>query len=223
VRHHSNGGWDTHRENWDALSGKQLPPLDEALSALFAGLEMRGLLDSTVVYVTGEFGRTPKINKERKNIVVSRREIIEEARRGQKLKILADIKAGQLRKGVVKNITDFGAFVDLDGIDGLLHVTDMSWGRINHPTEMVKVGQEIEVMILEVDLVKERISLGLKQTLSNPWEDIDAKYPIGTRIRGKVVSLAPYGALCRLKKALKVLCTFPKFPGPNAFNALRTS
>jgi len=146
-----------------------------------------------------------KINKERKNIVVSRREIIEEARRGQKLKILADIKAGQIRRGVVKNITDFGAFVDLDGIDGLLHVTDMSWGRINHPTEMVKVGDQLDVMILEVDLEKERISLGLKQTLSNPWKDIDAKYPIGTRIRGKVVSLAPYGAFVQVEEGVEGL------------------
>lgn len=146
-----------------------------------------------------------KINKERKNIVVSRREIIEEARRGQKLKLLAEIKTGQLRKGKVKNITDFGAFVDLDGIDGLLHVTDMSWGRINHPTEMVKVGEELEVMILDIDLEKERISLGLKQTLSNPWEDIDAKYPIGTRIRGKVVSLAPYGAFVQVEEGVEGL------------------
>jgi len=146
-----------------------------------------------------------KINKERKNIVVSRREIIEEARRGQKLKLLAEIKTGQIRKGKVKNITDFGAFVDLDGIDGLLHVTDISWGRINHPTEMVKVGEELEVMILDVDLEKERISLGLKQTLSNPWEDIDQKYPVGTRIRGKVVSLAPYGAFVQVEEGVEGL------------------
>ena len=146
-----------------------------------------------------------KINKERKNIVVSRREIIEETRRGQKLKLLGEIKIGQLRKGTVKNITDFGAFVDLDGIDGLLHVTDMSWGRINHPTEMVKVGDQIEVMILDIDLEKERISLGLKQTLSNPWQDIDAKYPIGTRIRGKVVSLAPYGAFVEIEEGVEGL------------------
>lgn len=146
-----------------------------------------------------------KINKERKNIVVSRREIIEETRREQKLKLLGEIKVGQLRKGTVKNITDFGAFVDLDGIDGLLHVTDMSWGRINHPTEMVKVGDQIEVMILDIDLDKERISLGLKQTLSNPWQDIDAKYPIGTRIRGKVVSLAPYGAFVEIEEGVEGL------------------
>ncbi|HNX53155.1 MAG TPA: 30S ribosomal protein S1 [Pontiellaceae bacterium] len=146
-----------------------------------------------------------KINKERKNIVVSRREIIEETRREQKLKLLGEIKVGQLRKGTVKNITDFGAFVDLDGIDGLLHVTDMSWGRINHPTEMVKVGDEIEVMILDINLDKERISLGLKQTLSNPWQDIDAKYPIGTRVHGKVVSLAPYGAFVEVEEGVEGL------------------
>lgn len=146
-----------------------------------------------------------KINKERKNIVVSRREIIEESRREQKLKLLGEIKTGQLRKGVVKNITDFGAFVDLNGIDGLLHVTDMSWGRINHPSEMVKVGDELEVMILDVDLEKERISLGLKQTLSNPWEDIDARYPIGARIQGKVVSLAPYGAFVQIEEGVEGL------------------
>ncbi len=146
-----------------------------------------------------------KINKERKNIVVSRREIIEESRREQKLKLLGEIKVGQLRKGTVKNITDFGAFVDLDGIDGLLHVTDMSWGRINHPTEMVKVGDEVEVMILDINLDKERISLGLKQTLSNPWQDIDAKYPIGTRVHGKVVSLAPYGAFVEVEEGVEGL------------------
>ena len=146
-----------------------------------------------------------KINKERKNIVVSRREIIEESRREQKLKLLGEIKTGQIRPGTVKNITDFGAFVDLDGIDGLLHVTDMSWGRINHPSELVKVGDKLEVMILDIDLEKERISLGLKQTLSNPWEDIEARYPIGSRIQGKVVSLAPYGAFVQIEEGVEGL------------------
>jgi len=120
---------------------------------------------------TYEF-RILKINLERKNIVVSRRELIEESRRDSRRKILAEIQTGQLRKGQVKNITDFGAFVDLDGIDGLLHVTDMTWGRINHPSEILKVGDELNVMILEIDLEKERISLGLKQTIDNPCEEI---------------------------------------------------
>ena len=146
-----------------------------------------------------------KINLERKNIVVSRREIIEESRRESRRKILAEIQVGQLRKGVVKNITDFGAFVDLDGIDGLLHVTDMTWGRINHPSEILKVGDQLEVMILDVDLEKERISLGLKQTQDNPWEEIESRYPIGTRVHGRVVNLAPYGAFVELEKGIEGL------------------
>ncbi len=146
-----------------------------------------------------------KINKERKNIVVSRREIIEETRREKKLKLLGEIKVDQVRKGIVKNITDFGAFVDLSGIDGLLHVTDMSWGRINHPSEMVKVGEEIEVMVLDIDLDRERISLGLKQTLSNPWQDLDSKYPVGSRLKGRVVNLAPYGAFVEIEEGVEGL------------------
>ena len=153
---------------------------------------------------TYEF-RILKINLERKNIVVSRRELIEESRRESRRKILAEIQVGQLRAGQVKNITDFGAFVDLDGIDGLLHVTDMTWGRINHPSEILKVGDSLEVMILDVDLEKERISLGLKQTLENPWEDIESRFPIGTRVRGSVVNLAPYGAFVELEKGIEGL------------------
>jgi small subunit ribosomal protein S1 len=153
---------------------------------------------------TYEF-RILKINLERKNIVVSRRELIEESRRDSRRKILAEITAGEIRVGQVKNITDFGAFVDLDGIDGLLHVTDMTWGRINHPSEILKVGDKLEVMILEVDLEKERISLGLKQTLENPWEDIESRFPIGTRVRGKVVNLAPYGAFIELEQGIEGL------------------
>jgi small subunit ribosomal protein S1 len=153
---------------------------------------------------TYEF-RILKINLERKNIVVSRRELIEESRRDSRRKILAEITKGELRDGQVKNITDFGAFVDLNGIDGLLHVTDMTWGRINHPSEVLKVGDKIQVMILEVDLEKERISLGLKQTQDNPWEDIEARYPIGGRVHGKVVNLAPYGAFIELEQGIEGL------------------
>ncbi len=153
---------------------------------------------------TYEF-RILKINLERKNIVVSRRELIEESRRESRRKILAEIQVGQIRSGAVKNITDFGAFIDLDGIDGLLHVTDMTWGRINHPSEVLKVGDEVDVMILEVDLEKERISLGLKQTQDNPWEDIESRYPIGGRVHGKVVNLAPYGAFVELEQGIEGL------------------
>ncbi|MCF7864085.1 MAG: 30S ribosomal protein S1 [Kiritimatiellales bacterium] len=149
--------------------------------------------------------RILKINLDRKNIVVSRRELIEESRRDSRRKVLAEIQVGQVRAGQVKNITDFGAFVDLDGIDGLLHVTDMTWGRINHPSEVLKVGDKLNVMILEVDLEKERISLGLKQTLENPWEDIESRFPIGARVHGKVVNLAPYGAFIELEEGIEGL------------------
>ena len=146
-----------------------------------------------------------KINNERRNIVLSRRDLIEETRREQKKKLLVEIQPGQTRRGVVKNITDFGAFVDLNGMDGLLHITDMSWGRINHPSEVVQVGQELEVFVLDVNLEKERISLGLKQKLQNPWEEIELKYPKGTRIRGKVVNLVPYGAFVQLEDGVEGL------------------
>lgn len=146
-----------------------------------------------------------KINKERRNIVLSRRDLIEETRREQKKKLLVEIQPGQTRRGIVKNITDFGAFVDLNGMDGLLHITDMSWGRINHPSEVVQVGQELEVFVLDVNLEKERISLGLKQKLQNPWEEIEMKYPKGTRIRGKVVNLVPYGAFVQLEDGVEGL------------------
>ncbi len=146
-----------------------------------------------------------KINPERKNIIVSRRELIEERMRHKKRELMATIEVGQLRAGKVKNITDFGVFVDLDGLDGLLHITDMSWGRIKHPSEMVNVGEELEVMILDVDQERERVSLGLKQKTSNPWEGIDERYPVGSRLRGRVVNLAPYGAFVELEEGVEGL------------------
>ncbi len=146
-----------------------------------------------------------KINDDRRNIVLSRRELMEDRRRDRKRELLTEIKVGQVRKGMVKNITDFGVFVDLDGMDGLLHITDMSWGRINHPGEMVKVGEELEVVILDVNMEKERVSLGLKQRSANPWDNIEAKYPVGSRLRGKVVNLVPYGAFVEIEQGVEGL------------------
>jgi small subunit ribosomal protein S1 len=146
-----------------------------------------------------------KINPERRNIIVSRRELIEERLREKKKILMETIKEGQLRKGMVKNITDFGVFVDLDGLDGLLHITDMSWGRIKHPSEMVKVGEDLEVMILDVDRDRERVSLGLKQKSDNPWEGIEDRYPVSSRLRGKVVNLVPYGAFVELEEGVEGL------------------
>ena len=146
-----------------------------------------------------------KINRERKNIVVSRRELIEERRQDKKREILSKIKPGETRRGMVKNITDYGAFIDLDGLDGLLHITDMSWGRVSHPSEMVKTGEEITVCIIDIDQNRERVSLGLKQLSSNPWDEIERKFPINAKVRGKVVNLVPYGAFIELEEGVEGL------------------
>jgi len=146
-----------------------------------------------------------KINQERQNIVLSRRELIEAERTERRQKLLTDMVPGDIRKGTVKNITDFGAFIDLNGIDGLLHITDMSWGRIGHPSEMLKVGQDIDVVVLDVNKEKERVSLGLKQRLANPWSSIESKYPVGARVKGKVVNLVPYGAFVELEPGVEGL------------------
>lgn len=146
-----------------------------------------------------------KVNDERKNIVLSRREVIEAERSEQRQRFLETVKIGDRVKGVVKNITDFGAFVDLSGMDGLLHITDMSWGRVNHPSEMLHLGQELDVLILEVDREKERVSLGLKQLTDNPWADIEKRYPIGSKVKGRVTKLLAYGAFVELEKGVEGL------------------
>jgi small subunit ribosomal protein S1 len=153
---------------------------------------------------TYEF-KVVKINQERQNIVLSRRELIEAERSEKRGKLLADMVPGDIRKGTVKNITDFGAFIDLNGLDGLLHITDMSWGRLTHPSEILKVGQELDVVVLDVNKEKERVSLGLKQKMANPWDNIEAKFPIGTKVKGKVVSLMPYGAFVQLEPGVEGL------------------
>jgi small subunit ribosomal protein S1 len=146
-----------------------------------------------------------KINTERKNIVVSRRELLEEERISRKAEMLENIHEGEVRHGIVKNITDFGVFLDLDGIDGLLHITDMTWKRIKHPSEMVSLGQELEVMILHVDKEKGRVALGMKQKEKNPWEQIEERYPTGTRVKGKIVNLVPYGAFIEIEPGIEGL------------------
>ncbi len=146
-----------------------------------------------------------KINQDRRNIVVSRRELLEESRKDRRTQLLKDMEVNQIRKGIVKNITDFGAFIDLGGIDGLLHITDMSWGRISHPNEMLELGQEIEVMILDIDYEKERVSLGLKQKSKNPWDEVEAKYPAGSTVKGRIVNIMPYGAFVEIEEGVEGL------------------
>lgn len=157
-------------------------------------------------YVGHEFEfKILKINSERKNIVVSRRELLEEERISRKAELLENIQEGEVRIGVVKNITDFGVFLDLDGIDGLLHITDMTWKRIRHPSEMVELGQELEVMILHVDKDKGRVALGMKQKETNPWEEIEKRYPVGTKVAGRIVNLVPYGAFIEIEPGIEGL------------------
>lgn len=146
-----------------------------------------------------------KIDTENHNIVVSRRKLIEEERQQSKERILREIEVGQVRKGIVKNIADFGVFVDLGGLDGLLHISDMSWGRISHPAEMVELDQEIECMVIGVDKDTEKISLGLKQKSSSPWESVEERYPVGKRVKGTVVNIMNYGAFIRLEDGIEGL------------------
>jgi small subunit ribosomal protein S1 len=146
-----------------------------------------------------------KIDESRRNIVVSRRKLIEITRETQKKQLLEEITVGQVRKGTVKNIADFGAFVDLGGIDGLLHITDMSWGRINHPSDMLKIDDQVEVMVLHVDKDREKIALGLKQKSASPWENVEKKYPVGTRVTGEVVNVMSYGAFVKLEEGIEGL------------------
>ncbi|MBX3352007.1 MAG: 30S ribosomal protein S1 [Phycisphaeraceae bacterium] len=146
-----------------------------------------------------------KIDEERRNIVVSRRKLIETERETAKKRLLTTLKEGDIVTGTVKNIADFGAFVDLGGIDGLLHITDMSWGRVNHPSEIVRINDKIEVKVLNIDHDREKIALGLKQKEASPWEEIEKKYPVGARVHGSVVNIVSYGAFVRLEDGIEGL------------------
>ncbi|MBX9743211.1 MAG: 30S ribosomal protein S1 [Chthoniobacterales bacterium] len=146
-----------------------------------------------------------KLNEDRKNIVLSRRELIEAQRSTRRQDFLSTMNPGDVVDGVVKNITDFGAFLDLDGIDGLLHITDMSWARLTHPSEAVKPGDRLKVIILEINKEKERISLGLKQLQDNPWDKIEERFPAGQKVKGKIMNLMPYGAFVEIEEGIEGL------------------
>ena len=149
--------------------------------------------------------RIVKLNDARKNIVVSHKIIVEKSLAGIREKVLGELKVGDIMEGTVKNITDFGVFVDLGGVDGLLHITDLSWGRVSHPSEVVQLDQRITVKVLDYDKDRQRISIGLKQLQPHPWEGVETKYPVGSRVRGRVVSIARYGAFVELEKGLEGL------------------
>jgi small subunit ribosomal protein S1 len=146
-----------------------------------------------------------KVNDDRKNVVLSRRELIEKERSEKRQKFMESVNVGDTVRGTVKNLTDFGAFIDLDGMDGLLHITDMTWGRLGHPSELLKVGQELDVIVLDINKEKERVSLGLKQTQNNPWDKIEERFPTGTHVKGKVTNLVPYGAFVAIEEGVEGL------------------
>jgi small subunit ribosomal protein S1 len=209
--------WDTIKEAYDSgtiMAGTVDRRIKGGLVVRFLGVDaflpgsqvaLRQVPDlETLIKETFDF-KIIKLNKRRRNIVVSRRVVLEDERNQLKAKIIEELEKGQVRKGTVKNITDFGAFVDLGGIDGLLHLTDMSWGRISHPSELVGIGEEIDVKVLEIDLERERISLGLKQLTPYPWEGVEEKYPVGEKVNGKIVSITDYGAFVELEKGVEGL------------------
>src|SRR5688572_5632256 len=146
-----------------------------------------------------------KLNDDRKNVVLSRRELIEQERSEKRARFMETVKIGSVVKGYVKNLTDFGAFIDLDGMDGLLHITDMTWGRLGHPSELLKVGQELDVVVLDINKDKERVSLGLKQTQHNPWDKMAGRFPSNTKVKGKVTNLMPYGAFVEIEPGVEGL------------------
>ena len=146
-----------------------------------------------------------KIDRERMNVVVSRRKLLEERRNAMRDELLATLEEGQIRKGTVKNIADFGAFLDIGGVDGLLHITDMSWGRVSHPSEVVSLEQTLEVKVLRFDRERNRIALGLKQLEASPWQEVERKYPVGSRVKGEVVNIMPYGAFVKLEDGIEGL------------------
>ena len=212
-----------HKQNWDKIVklselGKTVQGIvrDIVKGGLMLDVGVEAFLPSSQIDINPpknlrEFlGKTlecliVKLNEDRKNVVLSRRELIEEERNEKRAKLLSHLDKGAKVKGRVKNLTEFGAFVDLDGLDGLLHVTDMTWGRLGHPSELLQTNQEIEVIVLEIDKERLRVSLGLKQMSENPWDKIAEKYPVNLKIRGKVTSLVPYGAFVQLEPGVEGL------------------
>jgi small subunit ribosomal protein S1 len=209
--------WDTIKESHDAgesVDGKIVRRIKGGMVVDLFGVDaflpgsqiaLRQIPDFDALIGKNLELKIIKINKSRRNIVVSRRVVLEEQREHLRDQLLTEIEPGQVRKGIIKNITDFGVFIDLGGVDGLLHITDMSWGRISHPSEIVQLGQEIDVKILDFDKSNNRISLGLKQLTPYPWEKVEEKFPVASRIRGKVVSITDYGAFIELEKGIEGL------------------
>ena len=209
-------GWDfivTNHKEGSMVKGKVLR---KTKGGLLVDIGVEAFLPASLIVAKGFpnlnqlLGQTlnfkiVKINEQRKNIVVSRKDVLAQEKEESKNAFFEGLLPGQVRQGVVKNITDFGAFVSLGNMDGLLHITDMSWGRISHPSEMLAVGDKIDVVVLGFDKETNKISLGLKQKTSNPWEGVETKYPVGSRVKGRVTNIVPYGAFVELEKGVEGL------------------
>ncbi|PIR66164.1 MAG: 30S ribosomal protein S1 [Candidatus Omnitrophica bacterium CG12_big_fil_rev_8_21_14_0_65_43_15] len=209
-------GWDFIVNNCKEGSMVKGKVLRKTKGGLVVDIGVEAFLPASLITVKGfpnlnqMLGQTlnfkiVKINDQRKNIVVSRKDVLAQEREETKNTFFQELQTGQIRQGVVKNITDFGAFVSLGNMDGLLHITDMSWGRISHPSEMLAVGDKIDIVVLGFDKDANKISLGLKQNTPNPWEGVEAKYPVGSRVKGKVTNIVPYGAFVELEKGVEGL------------------
>lgn len=209
-------GWDRIVEQYGEGDNVEGKVTRKVKGGLMMDIGVEAFLPASLAFLKG-FGslnsligqtiqvKIVKINPSRKNIIVSRKDLLEKEKQASKAKMLEELEVGSIRKGVVKNITDFGAFVNLGGIDGLLHITDMSWGRINHPSEMLKVGDRVDVKILSFDKESMKVSLGLKQKDANPWSEVDRKFPVGSKIKGRVVNVVAYGIFVELERGIEGL------------------
>ena len=212
-----------YRQNWDKISGvfEKEGIIKGRVKAVVKGgllvnIGVEAFLPSSQIDIippkdlnqfvgnTYDF-KIDKLNDDRRNVVLSRRELIEQERSEKRQEFMANTQVGSTVTGTVKNLTDFGAFIDLGGMDGLLHITDMTWGRLTHPSELLKVGQEIQLQVLEINKDKERVSLGLKQTTDNPWDKIEVRFPTGTKVKGKITNLVPYGAFVEIESGVEGL------------------
>jgi len=209
-------GWDKILKNsqeGDLVEGRPVKKVKGGFLVDVMGIEgflpaslsaFKGMADKDILWKFFKF-KIVKINNLRRSIILSRREAVQKEKEAAKEKIWHELKIGNIYPGTVKAITDFGAFVDLGGVDGLLHITDMSWSKISHPSELVAIGDRIEVMILNMDKDSGKVSLGLKQRLPDPWQDVESKFTIGTKVKGKVVNILPYGVFVELEKGIEGL------------------
>ncbi|MCM8784290.1 MAG: 30S ribosomal protein S1 [Candidatus Omnitrophica bacterium] len=215
-------GWERILENYkegDLIEGRVVRKVK---GGLMVDIGVEAFLPSSLCGVKAPAGvdrmlgqtfkfRIVKMNKQRHNVVVSRKDVMLLEKEEAKKKMLESMKEGDIRTGTVKNITDYGAFIDLGGVDGLLHITDMTWGRISHPSEMLALGDKIDVVVLNVDRENAKVSLGLKQKTENPWKEVEKKFTVGSRVKGKVVNIVPYGAFVELDKGIEGLIHISEF------------